>query len=186
MKGRLIDLSLGLNRKQRITVEVEGDFREDYDRLKDSDLNIEIRKYRDIRSKTANAYFHLLVNKIAVVQVLGEDEVKAQLVCEYGALAKDADGATVGLKLPATVDVSTIYPYTRCFDTRFEDGITFNCYLVYKQTRRMDSGEMYRLIDGTRYVAQGLGIKVETPDELAKLKSLWEKNDKKTMKREES
>ena len=34
MKGRLIDLSLGLNRKQRITIEVDRDFREDFDRLK--------------------------------------------------------------------------------------------------------------------------------------------------------
>ena len=33
MRGRLIDLSIGLNRKQRITIEVDRDFREDFDRL---------------------------------------------------------------------------------------------------------------------------------------------------------
>lgn len=186
MKGRLIDLSLGLNRKQRITVEVEGDFRGKFDSLKECDVSVEINKYRELRSKTANAYFHLLRSKIAEVQCLGEDEVKIRLVCEYGALAKGADGATVGLMLPDTVDVSTVYPYTKCFDTRVEGGVTFNCYLAYKRTRLMNTKEMYRLIDGTRFEAQGLGIEVETPEELAKLKSLWEKNDKKTMKREES
>ena len=68
MIGRLIDISIGLNRKQRITVEVNRDFREDFDRLKDFDLDIEIKKHREKRSNSANAYFHVLVNKIAVHQ----------------------------------------------------------------------------------------------------------------------
>ena len=54
MKGRLIDLSFGMNRKQRITVEVDSDFREGYDQLKESDISIEIKKYREKRSKDAN------------------------------------------------------------------------------------------------------------------------------------
>ena len=62
MKGRLIDLALGLNGKQRITLEVDADFREKYDALKNSDIRVEIVKYREPRSKDANAYFHVLVN----------------------------------------------------------------------------------------------------------------------------
>ena len=31
MRGRLVDLTIGLNRKQRITVEVDRDYREDYE-----------------------------------------------------------------------------------------------------------------------------------------------------------
>ena len=65
MRGRLVDLTIGLNRKQRITVEVDRDYREDYERLKDAELDIEIKKHREKRSKSANAYFHVLVNKIA-------------------------------------------------------------------------------------------------------------------------
>lgn len=173
MMGRLIDLSYGLNRKQRITVEVDKDFREDFDRLKDAVLDIEIKKHRNRRSLTANAYFHVLVNKIAEVQGLGNDEVKTSLVCEYGALAKDDDGTTVGFKLPASVNVTTIYPYVKCFDTRIEAGKTFNCYLVYKQTHLMDSKEMARLIDGAIYVATDLGIETDTPEQLARYKEEW-------------
>ena len=65
MRGRLVDLTIGLNRKQRITVEVDRDYREDYEQLKDAELDIEIKKHREKRSKSANAYFHVLVNKIA-------------------------------------------------------------------------------------------------------------------------
>ena len=55
MRGRLVDMSIGLNQKYRITVEVDRDFREDYEKLKDQDLDIEIKKHRDKRSKSANA-----------------------------------------------------------------------------------------------------------------------------------
>ena len=108
MRGRLVDLAIGLNRKHRITVEVDRDYREDYERLKDAELDIEIKKHREKRSKSANAYFHVLVNKIAAERGGSDEATKASLVVEYGALAKDADGLTVGFKLPASVDVSTI------------------------------------------------------------------------------
>ncbi len=177
MKGRLIDLSFGLNRKQRITVEVDKDFRKTFDKLKDCDVSVEIKKHRELRSKTANAYFHVLVNKIAEEQCLGEEEVKTRLVCEYGAFARYGDGSLYGLKLPAAADVKIVYPYTKQYDTREENGILVNCYLVYKRTRLMDTKEMYRLIDGARYEAQSIGIEVETPEELARQKALWEADD---------
>ncbi len=173
MRGRLVDLTMGLNRKQRVTVEIDRDFREDFDRLRDADLAIEIKKYRNRRSLSANAYFHVLVSKIAAERGGSEDSVKTHLVCEYGTLAKDADGQTVGFKLPASVDVSTIYPYVRCFDTREENGKLFRCYLVYKQTHLMDSKEMAHLIDGAVEAARELGIETDTPEQLARYKEDW-------------
>lgn len=173
MKGRLIDLSFGMNRKQRITLEVDADFRNDFDNLKEFDVSVEIKKYREKRSKDANAYFHVLVSKIAEAQCLGNDEVKKSLVLEYGALAKDDDGFTVGFKLPASVKIDSIYPYAKVFDVREENGRTFNCYLVYKHTHELDTKEMARLIDGTIYVAQDLGIETDTPEQLAKYKEGW-------------
>ena len=175
MRGRLVDLAIGLNRKHRITVEVDRDYREDYERLKDAELDIEIKKHREKRSKSANAYFHVLVNKIAAERGGSDEATKASLVVEYGALAKDTDGLTVGFKLPASVDVSTIYPYVKCFDTRVENGKMFKCYLVYKQTHLMDSKEMARLIDGAIEVAKELGIETDTPEQLARYKEDWNK-----------
>ena len=174
MRGRLIDISRGMNGRQRITVEVDCDYREAFEKLKTSDLDIEIKKHREKRSNSANAYFHLLLNKIAEVRGLGNEEVKKHLVCEYGTLAKDDQGITIGFKLPASVDVETIYPYTKCFDTRTENGKMFRCYLVYKQTHEMDTKEMYRLIDGTIKEAQELGIETDTPEQIARYKEYWE------------
>lgn len=173
MIGRLKDLTFGRNGEQLITVTVQTDFRERFDELKDHDVYIEIRRYRKRRSLSANAYFHVLVNKIAERLGTGNEEVKTRLVCEYGVLATDNDGRTVGFKLPASVDVGTIYPYVKCFDTREENGTLFNCYLVYKQTHLMDSKEMSRLIDGAIYEARNLGIETDTPEQLALYKQEW-------------
>lgn len=173
MTGRLIDISFGRNKKQRITVEVDRDFREDFDRLKDAELDIEIKKHRDKRSKSANAYFHVLVNKIAAETGGSDESVKKNLVLEYGAIAKDNDGVTVGFKLPESVNVDTIYPYVKCFDTRNENGKVFKCYLVYKQTHLMDTKEMARLIDGAIEMAQELGIETDTPEQIASYKKEW-------------
>lgn len=174
MRGRLVGLASAFKEQQLLTVVLEGDFRAEYDRLKDSDVRIEIKKYHEKRSLNANAYFHVLVNKIAINQSLGNDEVKKKFVVEYGTLARDREGNSMGFKLPATADVDSLYPYTKMFDTREEDGKTFNCYLVYKRSSEMDKQEMARLIDGVVYEAQNLGIETLPPAELARLKSQWE------------
>lgn len=178
MKGKLIDLSLSLTRKQRITLEIDGDFRDQFDELKDTELEIEIKKFRKKRSLSANAYFHVLVNKLA--RRLGESEelVKRHLVIDYGALAKDDNGLTVGFKLPASVDVNTIYPYTKCFDERTENGKLFKCYLVYKSTHKMDTKEMAQLIDGAIDLCKEHGIETDTPEQIARFKESWQRKEK--------
>lgn len=177
MLGRLLDLSIGINGKQRITLEVDSDFRERFDQLNGAELTIEIKKFRKRRSLSANAYFHVLVNKIAQAEGSGEEAVKVHLVLEYGALMQDEDGNTVGFKLPSTVDVTKIYPYTKCFDTREENGKLFRCYLVYKETHTMDSKEMAHLIDGAVSEAKELGIETDTPEQIARYKDLWADQD---------
>lgn len=175
MRGRLVDIVVGFNRKQRVTIELDRDFREEFDRLHGQELDIEIKKHREKRSKDANAYFHVLVNKIAAERGGKDDDVKRQLVVEYGALDRDEDGTVIGFKLPASVNVDKIYPYVRCFDTREENGKLFKCYLVYKHTSDMDSKEMARLIDGAIETAQELGIVTDTPEQLARYKEDWSK-----------
>lgn len=168
MKGRLVDLVRGMNGKQRVTIELDADFREGFKKLQEVDVDVEIRKHRKTRSKNANAYFHLLVGKIAEARGLGIEEVKVMLNTDYGTYARDEDGMLIGLKLPASVKPSYIYPYTKFIEDRIENGKAFKCYLVFKQTHELDTKEMARLIDGTIHEAQELGIETATPEELAR------------------
>ena len=174
MKGRLKDLTFGAHGEQHITITVTSDFRESYDALKDTDINVEIKKWRKPRSKDANAYFHALDNTIAEALSLGDDEVKRSLVVEYGALAKDEDGNTLGAMLPVTADMDDFYPYYRLYKTMTLEGREYNCYLFYKRTHTLDTKEMARLIDGAIYVAKGLGIDTDTPEQIARYKEEWQ------------
>lgn len=176
MKGRIIDFSVGFNRKQRVTLELDGDFADGYEAMKNFDLEIRIAKWREKRSNNANAYFHLLVNEIAMVTGDSDDAVKRRLVVDYGALARDINGNVVGFKLPAGVDVDSIYPYTKWFKSVIEDGKTFDCYLVYKHSSDMDTKEMSRLIDGTVREAKELNIDTDTPDAAARWKTCEKEN----------
>lgn len=177
MIGKLRDLTINRDRTQNITVTVGYDFRNQFDRLKEKELDIEIKQHREKRSLNANAYLHVLINKIAGEMNVSDDEIKRQLVTDYGTIAKDKDGCTIGFKLPASVDVASIYPYTRCFDTRQENGRIFNCYLVLKRTRDMNSKEISRVIDGAIEAAKELGIETDTPDQLAQKKAEWYRTD---------
>lgn len=170
MRGRILDYSLSFGGKQRITLELDTDFLEGYDALRNVPVEISIQKWRAKRSKDANAYFHVLVNQIAVARGLSDDEVKRDLIVDYGTIARDDHGDKIGFKLPASVDVDDIYPYTRMYKEVEENGKSFKCYLVYKRSSDMDTKEMAHLIDGAITVAQELNIDTDTPDRA----SWWE------------
>ena len=158
MTGRLVDMAFTLGGKQRVTLEINGDFCEIWDKLhQEPVLDVEIKKHREKRSLSANAYFHVLCNKISAETGESEDAVKRRLVVSYGALARDKDGKPVGLKLPPTVDPSDFYPYVRLYETRQENGKDYSCYFVYKESHKTDSKEFAHLVDGAIEEAKELG-----------------------------
>lgn len=173
MTGHLIDLSLSFEGKQRLAIDLDGDFRDDYITLKDAVVDIEIKKHREKRSKDANAYFHVLVHKIAEKTGEGNEERKKKIVLESGALARGDDGHVIGFMLPENVDAEKIWKYVRPYDQKVINGKRYICYLVYKETHEMDTKEMSRLIDEAVREAKELGIDTATPAELERLKNEW-------------
>lgn len=166
MKGRIIDYAMSFGGKQRITLELDTDFREGYEALKESDLEINIRKWRKHRSRDANAYFHVLVNSIAEARGLSDSEVKRSLVEDYGVIDRDDDGP-LGFMLKAGLDPHRVSNYVRLVKTVERNEMRFNCYLVLKPTHEMDVKEMSRLIEGAISEAGELNIDTDTPDKQA-------------------
>ena len=144
-----------------------------FDELAKVDCDIEIKKHRKIRSKNANSYFHVLVNKIAAETPETEDEVKARLITSYGPLARTSDGKYLMFILPKDVDATEYYKYAVLYDQRVVNGVTCNMWKVYKDSHKMDTKEMARVIDGAIREAKDLGIETETPEELARMKAKW-------------
>lgn len=48
MRGRITDLIVLLSGKQRLTLELDCDMRQDYEKLKDGDIEISLKKFRQI------------------------------------------------------------------------------------------------------------------------------------------
>lgn len=175
-KCRIKDLQRTLTGEYVLSLTVQASVTTAYDELKEKDLRLELKPWRERRSLDANAYFHVLVGKIAEKIGISADQCKINLVLDYGAIMRDEQGQKVGIKLPTSVDVAKVYKYAKKFDTRQEGGKEFNCYIIYEHTSLYDSGQMATLINGTIQEADDLGIETITPAEKAKLLGLWGQN----------
>jgi hypothetical protein len=176
MKGRLhgfsVDMTTG---KQLVTFEIDSDFREGYDRLSGDDLEIRVQKWRNHRSNDANAYFHVLVNAIAMNRGLPDADVKRRLIEDYGVVDRDEHGPLGFMSAPG-VDPHRVAQYVRLYKQTVKDGKTYNCYLLLKPSHLMDSAEMSRLIEGAIYEAKQLGIDTDTPEQRMRFLRIGERS----------
>ena len=141
-----------------------------FDKLSQVDCDISIKQHREVRSPNQNAYFHVLVNQIAEETGESDEDVKVRLVTSYGALKKMDNGKYMMWILPKEADATEFYKYAVLFDQRTVNGTVCNMWKVYKDTHKMDTKEMARLIDGAIAEAKELGIDTDTPEEKARLK----------------
>lgn len=136
------------------------------DKHKDGYVDLTIDKWSDKRSIQSNAYFHVLVNEIAKATKSSMDDVKKQLVLNYGTPARGSDGKYAAVKVPKNTDLDQFYKYYRHIGTD-ENGL--DMYILFKRTSDLNKEEMGRLITGTQDEAKALGIETMTPDELARM-----------------
>lgn len=171
--GQVADVSIDFKtNKPKITFLInEKNALDGLDEIKDSEkLTVEAKKYKQHRSLDANAYFHVLVNKLARYYKLSDTEMKIKMNLEYGTIAKNKDGTKVGVKVPYGTDMKSFYPYCKKFGECVENDMTFEKYLFYKETHTLDTKEMSDLINGVVQECKDVGI--ETLDDV-KLKSLF-------------
>ena len=136
------------------------------DKHKDGYVDLTVDKWSDKRSIQANAYFHVLVNEIAKATKSSMDDVKKQLVLNYGTPARGSDGKYAAVKVPKNTDLDQFYKYYRHIGTD-ENGL--DMYILFKRTSDLNKEEMGRLITGTQDEAKAFGIETMTPDELARM-----------------
>lgn len=180
LKEPVIDYLTG-----RLTVLFEPyeDFRQAYEELKDCEkLVFEIKKYRRKRSLDANAYYWVLLTKLAKVLGLSNPEVHNMLLCHYGQ-PEIFDGKMVYMTIPDTeesekkVRNATDYHLQPTSQVREgNDGITYRTYKLLRGSHTYNSEEMARLIDGLVISCKEAGIpdfEIATPDEKRILKEKY-------------
>lgn len=169
MKANLVDMTMGMDGRQRVTLSLIGDWRADFDKLKGEELDVEIKKHREKRSLDANAYMWALVGKIAEAMTppLPKDDVYREMLRSYGQSGM----------------VSIAEKYVEQFEREFKyrdelgrselNGKTFVHYRFYIGSSKYDSKEMSLLVDGVVSEAKALGIDTDTPEMIARIKEEW-------------
>lgn len=173
MTGRLIELSMSLNRKQRVVLELDQDFMETYDELQGQTLDIEIKKRRERRSLDANAYFWLLAGKLSAKLGISPEEIYRQYIPDVGGnyevfpVRKDRLRQWDRLWCSGhhgrmTVDMGP------CRNTPGYHNVK-----TYFGSSDYDTAQMARLIDLIVEDCKAQGIETLTPDKLDAIKERW-------------
>lgn len=143
-----------------------------YDDTKDKELDIQIKTYREKRSLNANAYFHVLVGKIAEVAGQSHTEVHNYLISEFGCMNSEVQNIIMDDDVP-WMKLDTIHLRPTTHTRLMDNGKLYRIYLVMRGSHTYDTKEMSRLIDGTVSEAKELGIETLPPDELERMKTTW-------------
>lgn len=130
------------------------------------------------RSLDSNAYFHVLVGKLAqsMHPPMSKARCKNMLIADYGQ-EEYIDGNIVIIKsnLPPEVMGDLEYLHTSCVKIAEENGIDVYFYKVFRGTHTYNTEEMAKLIQGTIQECKNVGgIETATPAEIARMQQLWE------------
>lgn len=159
----------------KLTVVVEGDRSQIgamvMDANEDPDekpFELEIKRVRKKRSLDANAYYWVLVGKLAQALRTSTGAIHRQMLNDYGVI-KTLDGRPVTFTLRAGIPPEEVADYTRVVKTGEINGIKAVMYAVEKGSSEMDSKEFSALLDGLISECQEQGIQTATPLELARM-----------------
>jgi hypothetical protein len=114
------------------------------------------------RSLTQNAYYWVMLNKLAAKLRMSDSELHKNMLREYGVY-----------DVFSILDNIPIDGYFRYYDVighGYVNGRRFKHVKVYKGSSHMDSAEFSRLIDGMREECVIQGIDVMTPSEIAEMR----------------
>lgn len=160
-----------------LSINEEEAFMEEYGGLKDAGLlDIRIKKHRKKRSLDANAYFHVLVGKLAEAMRISRPYCKNLLIGRYGQpfLVDEDEMTEAVVKTNIPVDKMLENEMVHCMPcgSKMEDGVEVVYYRVLRGSSTYDTREMSILIDGTVTECKDVGIETLPPEELKRLLSM--------------
>jgi len=167
MRGRIKDLGFGLQGDLTVTLTLPREHVEDLKALKDCDIDATIKKYREKRSLSQNAYAWTLITKIAqsVNPPMNKGEVYVEMLKRYG------QGGFISIQADKASDVTRAFDYYVQKGEGEVNGKKFLHYMVYIGSSKYNTKEMSVFISGIVEEAKDLGIETLTPDEIARLRN---------------
>lgn len=139
------------------------------------EYDITIRK-KGKRSLNANNYHWMLCEQMAKILKVSKYEVHNQLMIDYGTdwLDEAGDRVYVLMKDNDRYLRKETEHYRPTDATEDRKGTLYRWFVLLLPSHLMNSKEMSDLIDGTVSEAKELGIDTRTPDEIERMKALWQ------------
>ena len=163
MRGRIADFLYINPRRQRITVDLDGDFRKTYDKVKGADVEITVKPYRNKRSNDANAFMWALLDMLAVKTGIDKQEIY------FDHLRRVGGNVATYCAIPAAADrmcelwnkqgsTGWGWPYDRT-ESKLDGCVNLR---LYYGSSTFDTATMSRMIDHLVQDCRACGIE---PDE---------------------
>ena len=122
----------------------------------------EIKEKKKKRSLTANSYYWSLLNQLASVMRMDNQECHFLMLKRYGQYEV--------VSIRSDVSLHSYFKYYEEIGKGTVNGKEFTHYKIYKGSSQMDSKEFAILLDGVRSECEEVGIPTLTPSEIAQLK----------------
>lgn len=182
-KGRLTDVTRDWTTgKFRVSFEVEDDISGQIDGMRDKTLRLTAKQWRDKRSLDSNAYYWVLLSKLAESIKISKPRAHNIMLREYGQVEL-FDGSRYYARIPDTEEAANDVLERTTFHLRptsqvveGNDGIWYRTYVLLKGSSNYDTAEMTHLLDGLISECKTLGIETATPEELERMKQLYEQS----------
>lgn len=173
IRGRLLDLSVSpFSSKQRLTVEIDTDFRARYDALKDRDIALTIKPWRNKRSLDSNSYAWALIDELAAAMGITKSEVYRAAIRDIGGVSE-----TVCVQKKAVDTLCHAWEsnglgwQTERLSSKLPGCVNV---VLYYGSSVYDSRQMSALIDKIVQDCHAVGIETRTPEEIASMMEQWE------------
>ena len=169
LTGKLLpDVSFSARGQARITFEINEKMSalQMFDELyKAEKICVRVGKFREKRSLNANNYAWKLLTEIGNATRQSKEDVYFLMLKRYG--------QSEMISVLANIPISQYVKYCEEAGESILNGKVFKHYRVYKGSSEFDTKEMSVFLDGVVSEAKDLGIPTETPNEIARMKSLW-------------
>jgi hypothetical protein len=173
MKARITDFSFSLGGKQRLTIELEDDFRQKLQKLKDADIDVTIKKYAPRRSLDANAYAWVLIDKLAEEMGLPKTEVYKHAIRGIGGISE-----TVCVMKKAADKLCQVWEHngigwqSERLPSKVPDCVNV---ILYYGSSVYDTRQMSALINSLVEDCKMLGIETKPQEEIESLLKEYDK-----------
>ena len=168
MKGRIRDMGRGYDGSLTVTLSLPPQYAELVHALMQDEISVEIKKWREHRSLSANAYAWVLITKIAqcIDPPMNKEDVYVEMLKRYG------QGGIISVRKDKQDEVLRAFDYYSIKGEGEVKGKPFVHVMVYVGSSKYDTKEMSTFISGIVEEAKDLGIETMTPEELARLETV--------------